>query len=87
VEGGELMPGAKGRSGGRREGAGRKRIIGPVFRRGEQIIVERQVLGGAIGSPELAVVLSVSVDEIELQIGDDILVLRVPEAGEVANGG
>ena len=61
---------------------GRPREKGPTFRRGEQLLLERQSLGSDLNpfhKPKRAVVLSVSNDEIELQIGDDLLVIRRPD--------
>lgn len=40
-------------------------------------------MGGEIRVPELVRVLSVSENEIELQTGNDIIVLRFPDDGEV----
>ena len=54
-----------------------------VLRRGETLIVERTPLAPGpehpFTPPEDATVLSVSASEIEIQIGDDILVLRRPD--------
>lgn len=70
--------------GGQRPGAGRRPSVA-AFRRDEYLILERQSLGGdpPFHRPELARVLRASRDELELQIGNDILVLRRPDTGEV----
>lgn len=73
------MPGAKG-SGGKRAGAGRPRIY-TTFERHERLVVERAPIGG-VGTAEAGVVLSVSASEMEIQIGDDILVIRRPDFDE-----
>lgn len=72
-------PGMKGENlGGSRPGAGRKAVWFKA-QRGESFAFERETIGGEIRKPELWTVLSVSVDEIEFQCGDDIIVLRKPE--------
>lgn len=70
--------------GGKREGAGRRPST-VTFRREEYLIVERHTLSAdnPFHKPELARVLSASADELEVQIGDDIVVLRRPEPGEL----
>lgn len=71
-------PGMKGEGlGGPRSGAGRKAKWFKV-ERDEKVIFERETIGGLIQNPELWTVLSVSEDEIEFQIGDDIIVIRKP---------
>lgn len=73
------MAGAKGKSGGAREGAGRKATW---FRavKDQKLIHERQSLDT---DPkfinEVWTVLSVSEREIEFQCGNDIIVVRWPE--------
>lgn len=66
-------------------GGGRPRVKAE-FRRGEQLVVERQPLAPTperpMGRPELGVVLNVGADEIEIQIGDDILTIRRPDPDE-----
>lgn len=55
--------------------------------RDQHLVLERQTIGSVEGTfhkPELVKVLSVSADEIEMQVGNDIVVLRVPDANEVA---
>jgi len=76
------MPGKKGMTGenlgGSRPGAGRKAVWFKA-QRGEKLIMERETIGGQkFFKPELWTVLSVSEDEIECQIGDDIIVIRKP---------
>ena len=46
-------------------------------------MLERETIGGEIRKPELVKVLSVSENEIELQAGNDIIVLRFPDDDEV----
>ncbi len=72
-------PGMKGENlGGSRPGAGRKAVWFKA-KHGEKIIFERETIGvQKFFKPELWTVLSVSEDEIEFQIGDDIIVLRKP---------
>ena len=79
--GGALMPGTKGKSGGQRPGAGRPAAF--KSRRGEYLILERETIGGEIRKPELVRLLSISAGEIELQTGNDIIVLRAPDEDEI----
>lgn len=69
----------------RAPGAGRPKVKAE-FRRGEQLIVERTPLvitpETTFTKPEVGTILSVSENEIEIQIGDDILVLRRPDENE-----
>lgn len=75
------MPrGDRDKWGGARNGAGRPHVRA-TFRRGDQLVVERAPVG-SIGTSEAGTVLNVSAHEIEVQIGDDILVLRHPEGGQ-----
>jgi hypothetical protein len=75
-------PGMKGENlGGSRPGAGRKAVWFKA-QRGEGFVAERETIGGEICKPELWTVLSVSVDEIEFQCGDDIIVIRKPESDD-----
>ena len=67
--------------GGQRPGAGRPKLFQAT--KGNYLVLERETIGGEIKSPELVRVLSVSENEIELQAGDDIIVIRMPENGEV----
>lgn len=66
-------------------GGGRPRVKAE-FRRGEQLVVERQPPAPTpehpMGRPEVGIVLNVSADEIEIQVGDDILTLRRPDPDE-----
>lgn len=71
----------KSTRGGQRPGAGRPRLF--QASRDNYLILERESIGGEIRKPELVRVLSVSDNEIELQTGNDIIVLRFPEAGEL----
>lgn len=76
------MAGQRGKSGGKRDGAGRKREFAPrnLFRKGDRLYAERQSLTGTDERRELWVVLSVGADEIEFQCGDEIIVVRKPDA-------
>lgn len=75
-------PGMKGEGlGGRREGAGRPKEWFQA-RKGQQLIVERETIGGEICKPEFWTVLSVSEREIEFQIDNDIIVIHWPEEDE-----
>lgn len=67
--------------GGQRSGAGRPKLFQAV--RGVYLVLERETIGGEILKPELVKVLSVSNDEIEMQTGNDIIVLRFPDDSEV----
>jgi hypothetical protein len=70
--------------GGQRPGAGRPPLPKPFqATRGAYLILERETIGGEIRKPELAQVLSVSKSEIELQIGNDLIVLRFPDNDEI----
>ena len=60
---------------------GRPREKAPTFRRGERLIIHRCPLDG-VAPEEAGIVLSVGEHEIEVQIGNDILVLRRPDPGE-----
>ena len=68
--------------GGQRPGAGRPRLFQAT--RDVYLILERETIGGEIRKPELVRVLSVSDSAIELQTGNDIIVLRFPEDDEIA---
>ena len=64
--------------GGARSGAGRKRVWFKA-KKDEIFIFERETIGGQkFYKPELWRVLSVSENEIEFQVGDDIIVIRRP---------
>lgn len=69
----------------RAPGAGRPKIKAE-FRKGEQLIVERTSIvitpETPFTKPEVGTILSVSEGEIEIQIGDDILVIRRPDENE-----
>jgi len=67
-------------SGGPRPGAGRPRIYGPTFQHGETLVLERETIGGEIHPPILVTVIGVGSDELELQDGDDIIVIRRPDS-------
>lgn len=70
---------ANGKSGGRP----RKHF---KIERDQYLILERQTIGDPLKTfhkPELVKVLSVEAGEIEMQVGDDIIVLRVPDEDEV----
>ena len=68
-------------SGGARPGAGRPRTR-VRLRPGAVYIMDRQTIGGLdpFHTPERWTVLSVSDTELEFQSGDDIIVLRLPDA-------
>lgn len=72
---------AKSTHGGQRPGAGRPRLF--QASKDNYLILERETIGGEIRKPELVKVLNVSDNEIELQTGNDIIVLRFPEDGEL----
>lgn len=67
--------------GGQRPGAGPPKLF--KARKDNYLILERQTIGGEIGKPELARVLNVSENEIELQIKSDIITLRFPDDDEI----
>ena len=67
--------------GGQRPGAGRPKLFQAT--KGNHLILERETIGSEIRKPELVRVLGVSENEIELQTGNDIIVLRFPEDGEL----
>jgi len=67
--------------GGQRPGAGRPKLFQAT--KGNYLVLERETIGGEIRKPELVKVLSVSENEIELQAGNDIIVLRFPDDDEV----
>jgi hypothetical protein len=63
-------------SGGPRPGAGRPKTRGPRFINGETLVFEREELGGTIHPPRLARVIGVGDNELELQIDNEIIVIR-----------
>lgn len=63
-------------SGGARPGTGPKRRRSPVFYKGEILVLEREEIGGQIHPPLLVEVVGVGVDEMELQLGNEIIVIR-----------
>lgn len=67
--------------GGSRPGAGRPKLFQAT--KGNYLVLERETIGGEIRQPELVKVLSVSENEIEMQVGNEIIVLRFPNDGEV----
>lgn len=67
--------------GGQRPRAGRPKLFQAV--RGIYLVLERETIGGEIRKPELVRVLNVRENEIEMQVGNDIIVLRVPENDEI----
>ena len=76
------MSGVKGKSGGQRPGAGRPAAF--KARRGDYLVVERSSLNEAeFQKPELGRVVGIGADELELQIGNDILVIRFSHEGEI----
>ena len=86
------MTGKKGMvgSGGVRHGAGAPFKFAP--RKNEYFIMERETIGGEIRKPELMVFVAVEEngDNLVFQIGNDIITIRRPEAGELSlneNGG
>jgi hypothetical protein len=76
---------ASAENGRKSTGGGRPRVRAE-FRRGETLIVERQslapILRQPMSRPEIGTVLNVSANEIEIQIGEDILTLRRPDPDE-----
>ena len=72
---------SKSTHGGQRPGAGRPRLF--QASKDNYLILERETIGGEIRQPELVRVLSVSGNEIELQTGNDIIVLRFPDDSEI----
>lgn len=52
-----------------------------TVRLGDTLVVERQTLGALdpFHKPEFARVVGVSTEELEIQVGDDIIVLRYPD--------
>jgi len=70
-------------SGGPRPGAGRPRVRFTACR-GQTYIMERQTIGASdpFHEPERWVLLSVRTGEFEFQHGDDIIVIRLDEAGD-----
>ena len=76
------MPGKKGKSGGHRPGAGRPTSF--KARNGNFLIVERSSINEAkFYPPELGQVVGISNQEMEIQIGNEVLVIRFPEPGEI----
>lgn len=65
--------------GGPRPGSGPKRKRWNSGGPGAAWVCERETIGGEIHQPEMWRILSVGVDEIEFQCGDDIIVLRRPD--------
>ena len=75
---------SKTQHGGARPGAGRPPLPKPFgASKGDFLLMERETIGGEIRKPELVTVLSVNENEIELQSGNDIIVIRVPDAEEI----
>lgn len=75
------MPGVKGKSGGSRSGAGRPAYF--KVSHDQYLVIERSSLTGEFHAPEVGRVCGISNNELELQIGNDILVIRVPEPDEL----
>lgn len=77
---------ASAENGRKAQGGGRPREYGFRPKRGETLLVERQTVFGdptkTFHPTEAAEVLSVSDTEIELQIGNDIVVIRKPDDNE-----
>jgi hypothetical protein len=67
--------------GGQRPGAGRPKLFQAT--KNNYLILERETIGGEIRKPELVKVLSVGENEIELQSGNDLIVLRFPDDDEI----
>lgn len=76
---------ANGRNSANSPTVGRPKVKAE-FRRGEQLVIERIPLAPSpehpFTKPELGIVLNVSADEVEIQIGDDILTIRRPDPDE-----
>ena len=76
---------ASAENGRKSMGGGRPRMVAK-FRQSETLIIKRQPLTVTpetpIGRPEIGTVLNVSADEIEIQIGNDILTLRRADPDE-----
>ncbi len=76
------MTGQKGKSGGQRPGAGRP--ISFKARMGDLLIIERSSISEAkFYKPELGKIIGIEDNELELQIGNDILVIRFPDPDEL----
>lgn len=75
------MAGVKGKSGGSRSGTGRPAYF--KVSHGQFLIIERSSLTGEFQKPEAGQVVGISNNELELQIGNDILVIRIPEPDEL----
>lgn len=76
------MSGTRSKSGGPRPGAGRPAYF--KVSRDQWLIIERSSLNTArFDKPELGRVVGISSDELELQVGNDILVIRIPDDGEI----
>lgn len=73
---------AETKRGGQRPGAGRPKLFQAT--KGIYLVLERETIGGEIKKPELVRVLDVNEREIEVQTGNDIIVLRFPDEGEIA---
>jgi hypothetical protein len=77
------MPGTKGKSGGKRPGAGRPAKPKLATQHGEYMIFEQETIGGEIKKPLLARIVGLTENAIEWQVGDDIYTLRRPDEGEI----
>lgn len=76
------MTGQKGKSGGQRPGAGRP--ISFKTHIGDLLIIDRSSISEAkFYKPELGTVCGIEENNLELQIGNDILVIRFPDPGEL----
>lgn len=64
---------ANGRSGGRP----RQKF---TVRKGDTLLIERETIGEKIYPAQVGTVLSVQADELEIQAGNDIYVIRTPES-------
>lgn len=76
------MAGKKGTTGGPRPGSGRPACF--KARNDDYLIIERSSINESkFYPPELGRVCGVNEKELELQIGNEILVIRFPDDGEI----
>lgn len=67
--------------GGQRPGAGRPKLF--KARKDLYLILEHEIIGGEIRKPELVKVLEIGEKKIKLQTGNNVIILRFPEEGEL----
>lgn len=76
------MTGQKGKSGGQRPGAGRP--VSFKARLGDLLIIEQSSISRSkFYKPELGTVCGINDNELEVQIGNEILVIRFPDPDEL----